>query len=87
MKQKLTYLFLIIIAILIGHFLGLSCANSGEPSLAWLGKSLAFGFGPTTLNLSAFTVDIGLHVSMNLLQCLLIALAIAIAPKVAAAIK
>ena len=87
MKLKLTYLFLIIIAVLCGYYLGISCANSGEPLIAWLGYTLNFGFGPTNVDLSAFNLDIGLHFSINFLQILFIALAVAISPKVAAAIK
>lgn len=87
MKMKLTYLFLIIIAVLIGFYLGNACADSGDPLIVWLGYSLDFGFGPVNINLSAFTVDFGLHFSINALQILLIALAITLTPKVAAAIK
>lgn len=87
MKLKLTYLFLIIIAILCGYYLGNACSNSGEPLLAWLGYTLNFGFGPANINLHAFTIDIGVHFSINSMQILFIALAIAMTPKVAAAIK
>lgn len=85
MKLKLTYLFMIITAILLGHVLGNACA--GDPTIAWLGKSLNFGFDTTTLNFSAFTLCIGLQVSINILQILLILIAVALTPKVAAAIK
>ena len=87
MKLKLTYLFLIIIAILVGHYLGNSCLNTSEPALIWLGKSLSFGVGPNTLDLNAFKLTVDLRVSINFLQILFIILAIFAAPKVSAAIK
>lgn len=87
MKMKLTYLFMIIIAILFGHLLGNACASANEPAIAWLGKSLNFGFDTTTFNLSAITLSLGLQVSINTIQILLILVAIALTPKVAAAIK
>lgn len=87
MKLKLTYLFMIIMAIVFGHLLGNACSGMSEPGIAWLGHSLNFGFDTTTLNLSAITLNIGLHVSINTIQILLIILALAISPKIAEAIK
>jgi hypothetical protein len=87
MKLKLTYLFLIIIAILCGHYLGNACLNANEPAIVWLGKSLVFNLGPATLGLSAFSFTAQLNVSINFLQILFIAVAVAIAPKVSDAIK
>ncbi|MBP0971676.1 MAG: hypothetical protein IKX57_08450 [Oscillospiraceae bacterium] len=87
MKLKLTYLFLVIIAILCGFYLGNACLNTSEPALIWLGKSLSFNIGPATLGLNALTFIVELRVSINFLQILFIALAVAAAPKVAAAIK
>lgn len=87
MKMKLTYLFLIIIAILSGHLLGNLFLGLNEPMISWLGKSLNFGFDTTTLNFNAITLSLGLQVSINTLQILFILLAIALAPKVAASIK
>lgn len=87
MKMRLTYLFMIIVAIVFGHLLGNACAGMSEPGIAWLGKSLNFGFDTTTFNLTAITLNLGLHVSINTVQILLIILAIAMTPKVAAAIK
>ena len=87
MKLKLTYLFLIIIAILVGHYLGNACLNVNEPALRWLGKSLIFDIGPATLGLSALKLTVELNVSINFLQIFFIALAVAIAPQVSDAIK
>lgn len=87
MKMKLTYLFMIIIAILFGHLLGNACAGMSEPAIAWLGKSLSFGFDTTTFNFSAITLSIGLQVSINTMQIILIWIAIAMTPKIAEAIK
>ncbi|MBR6716872.1 MAG: DUF4321 domain-containing protein [Oscillospiraceae bacterium] len=87
MKLKLTYLFLIIIAILSGHYLGNACIATHDPMLEWLGKSLQFGFDPATIGLSAFTFTIGFRIAINFLQVMFIALAIVLAPKVAEAIK
>ena len=87
MKLKLTYLFLIIFAILCGHFLGDACLNVSEPALRWLGKSLMFDIGPASLGLNAFKLTVTLNVPINFLQIFLIAIAVAIAPKVSDAIK
>ena len=87
MKKKLVYLLLIITAILSGHYLGLVCLDLNEPLLDWLGKSLEFGFDPTTLAFSAFTLTLGLRFSINFLQILFIALAVVIAPMIAESIK
>lgn len=87
MKLKLTYLFLIITAILVGHYLGNACLNVSEPALRWLGKSIPLSLGPASLGLSAFKLTVGLDISINFLQILLIALAVLVAPKVSEAIK
>lgn len=87
MKKKLCYLLLIITAILGGYFLGQVCIGLNEPLLDWLGKSLEFGFEPTTIDLNAFTLTLGIRFSINFLQILFIALAVVIAPKVAESIK
>ena len=87
MKNKLVYLFLIIAAILLGHLLGLACAAVADTSVSWLGHSLNFGFDTTTLNLSAFTLSLGLQVSICPMQIICIVFALLLAPKVAAAIK
>jgi hypothetical protein len=87
MKKKLTYLLLIITAILAGYYLGQMCLSLNEPLIDWLGKSLEFGFEPTTIGFSAFTITLGIRFSINFLQILFIALAVVIAPKVAESIK
>lgn len=86
MKRKLVYLFLIIIAIVTGHYVGKACLN-GDAMWAWLGKQLEFGFNTTTVNLHVLALDIGMHFTINFLQIFLILLAVAIAPKVSDSIK
>lgn len=87
MKLKLTYLFLIIIAIMAGYFLGNICAGTSTPSVSWLGATLTFGFEPFTLKFNAFDLTLGLQLAINPLEILFILLAIVLAPKVADAIK
>ena len=86
MKRKLVYLFLIITAIISGHYIGKACLN-GDPVWAWLGKQLEFGFDTTTINLHVLVLNLGLHFTINFLQIILIFLAIALSPKVSDAIK
>ena len=87
MKFKLTLLFCIIIAVISGSFLGSLCAKSAYKSISWLGLSTSFGFETKSLDLHVLQLSIGLHVDINVVQILLIAIALVIAPKIAASIK
>ena len=87
MKLKLTYFFLIIVAIVTGHYLGVLCAGTEEEMVSWLGAALTFGFPPTVFNFSAVSFTLGVSFSINFLQILFLLLAIVLAPKVATAIK
>ena len=87
MKLKVTYLFLIITAIVTGHYLGIMCSGTGEELVQWLGNALSFGFPPTVFNFAAISFTLGISFSINCLQILFILLAIVLAPKVAAKIK
>ena len=87
MKNKLVYLLMIIMAIVFGYLLGNVCAGLSEPTVAWLGTSLNFGFGPATLDLHAFSITIGLHLAINPIQIILVLLANVLSPKIAASIK
>jgi len=86
MKKKLVYLFLIIIAIISGFFIGNWCSK-GPEYLRWLGNSLSFSMNPTTFDLHAFSLTLGLSVSINFLQIILIFVALAVEPKVEKTIK
>lgn len=87
MKNKLVYLLMIIMAVVFGYLLGNVCAGLSEPTLSWLGTSVNFGFGPATLDLYAFSITLGLHLSINPIQIIFILLAIVLSPKIAASIK
>ncbi|MBQ8922239.1 MAG: DUF4321 domain-containing protein [Oscillospiraceae bacterium] len=86
MKRKLVYLFLILTAILAGHYIGKACLN-GDPVWAWLGKQLEFGFDPHAINLQVLVLNLGMHFTINALQAILIFIAILIAPKVSDSIN
>lgn len=87
MKRKLVYFFLIVIAILVGHYVGNLFANDATSILSWLGNYLRFGFDSVELNMSVMQLSLGLHFRINFLQIILIAIAIFITPKVSDAIK
>ena len=87
MKLKLTYFFLIVIAIIAGYLLGNYCATLSEPILQWFGKSFSFCLDPTAIHLTAFTITFGISLVVNPLEILFVLIAIVAAPKVAAAIK
>lgn len=86
MKRKLVYLFMIITAICAGYFVGKLCVDK-QPYIAWLGKTMEFGFDTTSFNMRAVVMNLGMHFSINFLQIILIIVAIALAPKVSDAIK
>lgn len=87
MKNKLVYLLMIIIAIVFGYLLGNLCAGVQEPTVAWLGTALNFELQPATLDLHAFAITLGLRLSINPIQILMILLALLLSPKIAASIK
>ena len=87
MKFKLTLFFCIVIAAVVGGFLGELAAGSLNPYVKWLGYSAAFGFDTKSLNLHILQLDLGLHLNINVTQLLLVALALVVAPKIAEAIK
>ena len=87
MKLKLTYFFLISIAAVVGHFLGASCAATGDYLIKWLGLGLDFGFDTVNFNLNVIKLTLGLHININILQLMLVTLAIILAPKVSDKIK
>ncbi len=87
MKFKLSLLFCIIIAVIAGAFLGDLCAAASVPYITWLGHGLSFGFDTISLNLHVMQLDFGLHMDINVMQILLVLIAIVVAPKLAAAIK
>lgn len=85
MKNKLVFLFCLIIAIMAGSFLGTLCAET--PYLEWLGKSFEFSSGIYNLDLHIVNLTMGLDFSINLMQVLLMIAAIVYAPKIAAKIQ
>ncbi len=87
MKFKLTLFFCLVAAVLTGSFLGDLCAKSTYKSVSWLGLGATFGFDTKALDLHVLQMNLGLHVDINILQVLLIALALVLAPKIAKAIK
>ena len=86
MKRFLVYLFMIVIAIITGHYLGNVCAGSNE-YVSWLAKSLNFGMDVQKIDMNVFQLTFGYQLSINFLQIFLIAIAIAAAPSVMKAIK
>lgn len=87
MKLKLIILLCIIIGVLTGYYLGEVCASSGLAYLAWLGKSLNFGFDTVNVDLNMLKFSFGLHMDVNFIQILLVVLLVALSPKIAASIK
>lgn len=87
MKLKLTYTFMIIMAVVFGKTLGDACAAMSEPGIIWLGKYLNFGFDTVNFSFSAISLSFGLNISINPIQVLLIILAVAISPKISELIK
>jgi len=87
MKFKLTLFFCIAIAAILGALLGGLASTSTNAYLHWLGFSKAFGFDTIELNLHIIRLSFGLHVDINITQILLVIVAIAVSPKVAASIK
>ena len=87
MKRKLVYFFLIVIAIMVGHFVGLMLANDTNSLVAWLGSYMSFGFDTQNIDINVMQLSLGLRFRINFLQILLILLAIVMTPKISDAIK
>ncbi|MBR5370824.1 MAG: DUF4321 domain-containing protein [Oscillospiraceae bacterium] len=87
MKLKITILFCIIFGALAGYYLGALCAGSDIAYLAWLGKSLNFGFDTINVDLNMMKLSFGLHMDINFIQIFLTVLLVALSPKIAASIK
>ncbi len=85
MKNKLVFLFCIVVAIIVGTFLGEICAVT--PYLEWLGRNFAFSTGMYDLNLHFVKLTLGLDFSINLAQVLMMIAALYASPKVAAKIQ
>ncbi len=85
MKNKLVFLFCIIVAIIIGTFLGEICADT--PYLEWLGRNFAFSTGIYDLNLHFVKLTLGLDFSINLAQVLMMMIALYVSPKIASKIQ
>ncbi len=85
MKNKLVFLFCIIVAIIIGTFLGELCIDT--PYLEWLGQNFKFGTGLYDLNLHFMQLTLGLNFSINLAQVLMMIIALFVSPKLAAKIQ
>ena len=87
MKLKLTYLLLIIVAIICGYLLGNWFVTFDEPIINWFGTNFSLDLAPTTLHFTAITFTIGFNLVLNPIMILLILIAVLAAPKVAASIK
>ncbi|MCQ2408472.1 MAG: hypothetical protein MJ065_08110 [Oscillospiraceae bacterium] len=87
MKLKLTYLLLIIIAIICGYMLGIWLVTFDNPIIKWFGTNFTLDLAPTNIHFTAVTLTIGFNCILNPAMILLILIAIAAAPKVAASIK
>ncbi len=85
MKNKLVFIFCLIIAIILGTFLGTVCANT--PYLEWLGQNFAFSTGVHDLNLHFLKLTLGVDFSINLAQVLMMIAALFVSPKIAAKIQ
>ncbi len=85
MKNKLVFLFCIIVAIIIGTFLGELCVDT--PYLEWLGRNFAFSTGIHDLNLHFLKLTLGLDFSINLAQVIMMIAALFVSPKLAAKIQ
>lgn len=85
MKNKLVFFFCLIIAIIAGTFLGALCAET--PYLEWLGRDFTFSSGVYNLDLYIIKLTLGLDFSINLMQVLLMIVALFYAPKIASKIQ
>ncbi|MBE6847746.1 MAG: DUF4321 domain-containing protein [Oscillospiraceae bacterium] len=85
MKNKIVFVVTLIFFIILGTFLGTICDNT--PYLEWLGKDFTFSTGVYDLNLHIMQITLGLSVSINLAQGLMMLLALYVAPKLAAKIQ
>ena len=81
MKGKLTEFFLLVAAIVAGHFLGNVCADSLEPFISWMGFAISFGFDSINIDIDVLQLTIGFHMSINFLQIVLILLVVALGPQ------
>lgn len=69
MKKNVYFIFLVIAAIVLGHFLG--AAVVGTEGLGWLSYGKAVGFSPTRFTFGdLFVFDIGFTITFNIAQLL-----------------
>ncbi len=87
MKLKLTYLLLIIIAIICGYLLGNWLVTFDEPIIKWFGTNFTLDLAPTNIHFTALTLTLGFNLVLNPIMIVLILIAVFAAPKVAASIK
>ncbi len=85
MKYKMTLIFCIIAAVVLGAYLGEMCSDIEY--LKFLGYSKSFGFDSTTFDIQVISLTLGFRVEMNVMQLLLLAISIFVARKLADAIK
>lgn len=87
MKLRLTYLLLIIAAIICGYLLGGWLAGFDEQMIAWFGTNFTLDLSPTTIHFTAITLTLGFNLVINPIEIIFIIIAVLAAPKVAASIK
>ena len=78
MKTQLIKTVLLIVLLLLAVVLGVIIGNVTKDvsSLSWLSASASFGLSPTTLDLSVLNLTLGLTVSINVAQAILLLAAI-----------
>lgn len=60
----------LVLAVVLGKFGG--DAALAVSWLKWLGYSVSFGFGPAVLDINILQLTLGLHLSLNVLQGILV---------------
>ncbi|WP_101697414.1 DUF4321 domain-containing protein [Clostridium minihomine] len=74
--RNLFLIILLLLAVVLGKVIG--TVTQGISFLSWLGVGANFGLEPVTVNLSVVTFTLGMMVSINVAQALLLAIAILI---------
>ncbi len=87
MKHKLTLFLCIVIAVIGGSFLGDFVAGLNSKYLSWMGIGTTFGFDAVNIDLHVLQLTFGLKMSINVIQILLVILAILVSHPIAKSIK
>jgi hypothetical protein len=72
--KSLLLIILLLLAVVLGKIIGVACV--GIKYASWLGAGASFGFSPCSVNLSVVSFTLGVMVSINVAQALLLLAAI-----------